>query len=140
MGRCSASVQIPKVFKTDQTRTNLGPTMLRLSLPTGTALCTPQYPPIPRIGRVAFENLGHRATTEIEAAAFRKAASMPWLQREPIAAKMSQEPGMELFVHRQNLLFFRKQLAEKQSPSYRLQLLKLLAEEEAKDRLRPNEQ
>ena len=52
---------------------------------------------------------------------------------------MAQGPEMELFVHRQNLLFFRKQLAEKQSPSYRLQLLKLLAEEEAKDRQRPNE-
>ena len=41
---------------------------------------------------------------------------------------------MELFVHRQNLLFFRKQLAGKQSLADRLQLLKLLVEEEAKDR------
>jgi len=43
---------------------------------------------------------------------------------------------MELFIHRQNLLLFRKQLAEKQSLTKRLQLLRLLAEEEAKDQPR----
>ncbi len=46
---------------------------------------------------------------------------------------------MELFVHQQNLLFFRRKLAEKQSLTDRLQLLRLLAEEEAKDRQRPKE-
>lgn len=40
---------------------------------------------------------------------------------------------MEEFVHRQNLLFFRKQLAETPSEAQRVVLLKLLAEEEAKD-------
>jgi hypothetical protein len=46
---------------------------------------------------------------------------------------------MELFIHRQNLLFFQKQLAEKRSLTERLLLLKLLAEEEAKDQQRPKE-
>ena len=46
---------------------------------------------------------------------------------------------MELFIHQQNLLFFRKKLAEKQSLAERLQLLKLLAEEESKDQRRPKE-
>ena len=46
---------------------------------------------------------------------------------------------MELFLHQQNLLFFRRQLAEKQSLTCRLQLLKLLAEEEAKDQKRSKE-
>ena len=46
---------------------------------------------------------------------------------------------MELFLHQQNLLFFRKQLAERQSLSERLLLLRLLAEEEAKDQQRPRE-
>jgi hypothetical protein len=41
---------------------------------------------------------------------------------------------MELLLHQQNLLLFWKQLAQKQSLTCRLQLLKLLAEEEAKDR------
>ena len=40
---------------------------------------------------------------------------------------------MEQFVHQQNLLFFRKKLAETPHETQRLQLLKLLAEEEAKD-------
>jgi hypothetical protein len=46
---------------------------------------------------------------------------------------------MEIFVHQQNLLFFRKQLAKKQSRTCRLQLVKLLAEEEAKDRQQPDD-
>jgi hypothetical protein len=41
--------------------------------------------------------------------------------------------AMEEFVHQQNLLFFRKKLAEAPHEAQRLQLLKLLAEEEAKD-------
>lgn len=40
---------------------------------------------------------------------------------------------MEEFVHRQNILFFRKQLAETPPEAQRAVLLKLLAEEEAKD-------
>lgn len=40
---------------------------------------------------------------------------------------------MERFVHQQNLLFFRKQLAEPQDHDQRQRLIKLLAEEEAKD-------
>jgi len=40
---------------------------------------------------------------------------------------------MEQFVHQQNLLFFRKKLAETPHEAQRQQLLKLLAEEEAKD-------
>jgi hypothetical protein len=40
---------------------------------------------------------------------------------------------MEIFVHQQNLLFFRKQLAERPNIVQRLQLLRLLAEEEAKN-------
>jgi hypothetical protein len=47
---------------------------------------------------------------------------------------------MEIFVHQQNLLFLRKQLAETpQHEARRLQLLRLLAEEEAKDRTPPKE-
>jgi len=46
---------------------------------------------------------------------------------------------MELFIHQQNLLFFRKQLAEKINLAKRLMLLRLLAEEEAKDQQRPKE-
>jgi hypothetical protein len=40
---------------------------------------------------------------------------------------------MDKFVHRQNLDHFRKQLADTNDPSLRLQILKLLAEEEAKE-------
>ena len=39
---------------------------------------------------------------------------------------------MDLFIQRQNLLFFRKQLAGELTAQQRLQLLTLLAEEEAK--------
>jgi hypothetical protein len=39
---------------------------------------------------------------------------------------------MELFIHRQNILFFQKLLAEQPPETRRLQILKLLAEEEAK--------
>ena len=40
---------------------------------------------------------------------------------------------MEEFVHRQNLVHYRKLLAEKTHEPQRLQILFLLAEEEAKD-------
>ena len=40
---------------------------------------------------------------------------------------------MQAFIRRQNILFFRKQLAEAPNEIRRLLLLKLLAEEEAKD-------
>jgi hypothetical protein len=40
---------------------------------------------------------------------------------------------MELFIHQQNLLFFRKQLAETPDEKRRLQLLKLLMDEETKN-------
>lgn len=40
---------------------------------------------------------------------------------------------MEQFVHQQNILFFRKRLAETSHEMQRQQILKLLAEEEAKD-------
>lgn len=40
--------------------------------------------------------------------------------------------AMQLFVQRQNVLFFQKQLAGELTEPQRLQLLKLLAEEEAK--------
>jgi hypothetical protein len=46
---------------------------------------------------------------------------------------------LEIFVHRQNILFLRKQLAETPNDARRLILLRLLAEEEAKDRPRPKE-
>ena len=46
---------------------------------------------------------------------------------------------MELFIHEQNLLLFRKQLAETPHETRRLQLLKLLAEEEAKNCAPPKE-
>lgn len=39
---------------------------------------------------------------------------------------------MHLFIQRQNILYFRRKLAEQQPETQRLQLLKLLAEEEAK--------
>lgn len=39
---------------------------------------------------------------------------------------------MQLFIQRQNILFFQKQLAEQPSESQRRLLLTLLAEEEAK--------
>ena len=41
---------------------------------------------------------------------------------------------MEQFVHQQNLDHFRKRLAETKDEAERQQILKLLAEEEAKDR------
>jgi hypothetical protein len=41
--------------------------------------------------------------------------------------------AMEEFIHQQNLLLLRKQLAETPPQTRRLQLLKLLAEEEAKN-------
>ena len=40
---------------------------------------------------------------------------------------------MELFIHQQNLLFYRKQLAETPDETRRRMLLKLLMEEEAKN-------
>jgi hypothetical protein len=40
---------------------------------------------------------------------------------------------MEIFIHQQNILFFRKQLAAQPNLAQRLQLLRLLAEEEAKN-------
>lgn len=46
---------------------------------------------------------------------------------------------MERFVHRQNLEHFRKQLAETTDEQQRERLRKLLAEEEAKDRLPPRD-
>lgn len=39
---------------------------------------------------------------------------------------------MEIFVHQQNLLYFRRQLAETPDDARRQELLKLLADEEAK--------
>ena len=39
---------------------------------------------------------------------------------------------MQLFVHQQNILYFRKLLAEAPAETRRLQLVKLLTEEEAK--------
>lgn len=44
---------------------------------------------------------------------------------------------MERFVHRQNLEHFRKQLAETTDEKQRERLLKLLAEEKAKEQLPP---
>jgi hypothetical protein len=41
--------------------------------------------------------------------------------------------AMELFIHEQNLLLFRKQLAEMPHETKRIQLLKLLAEEEGRN-------
>ena len=41
--------------------------------------------------------------------------------------------GMEEFVHKQNLGFYRKMLCEKTYEQYRPQILKMLAEEVAKD-------
>ena len=46
---------------------------------------------------------------------------------------------MEIFIHQQNLLFLRKQLAETPNEARRLVLLRLLAEEEAKDQQQPKE-
>jgi hypothetical protein len=40
--------------------------------------------------------------------------------------------AMEIFVHQQNLLYFRKQLADTSDDARRLELLKLRAQEEAK--------
>lgn len=40
---------------------------------------------------------------------------------------------MEIFVYQQDYLFFRKQLAARPTLTKRLQLLRLLAEEEAKN-------
>ena len=44
---------------------------------------------------------------------------------------------MEQFIHRENLQRLRRLLAESADDSQRQQTLKLLAEEEAKDHLRP---
>jgi len=46
---------------------------------------------------------------------------------------------LEIFVHQQNILFLRKQLAETPNEARRLLLLRLLAEEEAKDQPQPKE-
>ena len=45
---------------------------------------------------------------------------------------------MEKFVHQQNLVVLRKQLAETPNEAQRLQLSRLLAEEEEKDQMPPN--
>jgi len=50
-----------------------------------------------------------------------------------------KEAVLERFVHRQNLEHFRKQLAETTDEKQRERLLKLLAEEEAKEQLPPRE-
>jgi len=47
---------------------------------------------------------------------------------------------MERFAHQQNLLYFQKQLAYSQDEARRLQLLRLLAEEEAKDQQLPRQE
>ena len=46
---------------------------------------------------------------------------------------------MEEFIHQQNLLLFRKQLAGTPHETMRFQLLKLLAEEEARNFTPPKE-
>ena len=46
---------------------------------------------------------------------------------------------MEKFVHRENLALFRKRLAETRDEATRNVILKLLAEEEAKDSAPPKE-
>ena len=45
----------------------------------------------------------------------------------------SREKIKERFVHKQNLVFYRKMLAQTQDEAVRRQLLRLLAEEGAKD-------
>ena len=49
----------------------------------------------------------------------------------------SREVVMEKLVHQQNLMLLRKQLAVVANEARRLQLLRLLAEEEAKDQQSP---
>ena len=49
----------------------------------------------------------------------------------------SREVVMEIFVHQQNLMLLRKQLAMVANEARQLQLLRLLAEEEAKDQQSP---
>ena len=46
---------------------------------------------------------------------------------------------MDIFVHQQNLLFLRRQLAETPDETRRKQLSKLLAEEEAKNPTPPKD-
>jgi hypothetical protein len=46
---------------------------------------------------------------------------------------------MDMFIHEQNLLLLRKQLTETQHETRRIQLLKLLTEEEAKNCTPPKE-
>jgi hypothetical protein len=46
---------------------------------------------------------------------------------------------MEMFIHEQNLLLLRKQLTEMQHETRRIQILKLLTEEEAKNCAPPKE-
>ena len=50
------------------------------------------------------------------------------LQRDP-----SKEDSMKRFIHRENLALLKRRLAEVQNDDARRVLLKLLAEEEAKD-------
>ena len=47
------------------------------------------------------------------------------------------EVAMEKFVHQQNLVLLRKQLAEAPKEAQRLQLSRLLVEEEKKDQVPP---
>ena len=49
-----------------------------------------------------------------------------------------KEAALEKFIHRENLLLFKKRLAEAHDDTAHEILLKLLAEEEAKDVLLPN--
>jgi hypothetical protein len=52
-------------------------------------------------------------------------------------APVDQESGvMDKFIHRENLALYRKRLAEPHTDAEREVLLKLLAEEEAKELLR----
>jgi hypothetical protein len=54
------------------------------------------------------------------------------LRRESSFHAQSGSAAMEEFIHRENLILFRKRLAEPRTEAQREMLVKLLAEEEAK--------
>jgi len=49
------------------------------------------------------------------------------------------DPATERFIDTENIILFRKRLTETLEPAQRLQLLKLLGEQEAKRQLPPQE-
>jgi hypothetical protein len=57
-----------------------------------------------------------------------------------IKERNQERPAMERFIHRENLEHYRKLLTQSTDEGRREQILKLLAEEEAKDQRQPKKE